>query len=317
MTHVVVIGGSGFLGMRAVSALASKGMRVTSVSRGMPAQQIAGVTYINSTYDSVSVLRDIYLGSQKIIHLAWDTTPMLSRGLPSLELDANLAPLARLIECLGTDWQGELIFVSSGGAVYGTTEEGAAAAGFGFTEDSALLPRSYYGAAKVAAEQMIYTFNRQTQASTTILRPSNIYGPGQRKKSTFGVIPNLLSALRAKSTFCVRGDGTEMRDYLYIDDFLSLLLLVAQTPGRTSDPRIFNVSSGVSSSINTLIQIAERIAGESLSTEFSELPASDPKTVAIASERAREALHWQARCTLEEGLTETWRWMTEADDDSA
>jgi UDP-glucose 4-epimerase len=306
-----VIGGSGFLGTRTVAELARQGLDVTSVSRGIPATPTNGVRYIDSTYDSISILRDIYLSASKIIHLAWDTTPMLSRGLPSLELDANLAPLARLLECLGENWSGELIFVSSGGAVYGSLDQQSSHSESAFDENTPLRPRSYYGAAKVAAEQMIYAFSRQTGTTTTILRPSNVYGPGQAKKSTFGVIPNLLWAIQQQSTFCIRGDGTEKRDYLFIDDFLSMMSLVANSSHQSAETGLLNVCSGVSSSINSLVEIAERVSGESLRLEFSPPSMSDPKVVAMSPELARNTLGWQASRTLEDGIAQTWQWMQE------
>lgn len=308
MSRVAIIGGNGFIGRALSRALLREHHDVISISRDLPPAIQPGIEYIDCGYDQFTALGDVYERCDSIIHLAWDTTPALSSGTPSVEISANMLPLTRFLEALSPSYRGELIFVSSGGAVYG---DGASLGGDAdaLTESAALQPVSYYGAAKGAAELFLGAFHQQTGIATTILRPSNIYGPGQSAKRFFGVIPTLFDALRSERVFRVIGDGSAARDYLFIDDFVALIKRMVQRPDGVGSFARHNVCAGRSVALLELIRCAEAASGKCAQLEFVPTRDSDVDAVRLDPGAVQAAYDWRADTELADGLEQTWQWM--------
>lgn len=238
-----------------------------------------------------------------LFHLACDSTPGSTRLDPVAEGVANILPSLELLTVLQDLPTLRLVFVSSGGAVY-TADNGALPS----REDCPVSPRSYYGAGKLALERFIEAFHHQTGNAAVILRPSNLYGPGQRARRQFGIVPTLMKALHAGEPFTIWGDGSARRDFLYIDDFLDLCRCVIGAPWQGDSVAILNAGSGESVSIIELCDLAERVTGRKLHREFAPRRGVDMPIARLDTEKARETLGWAARTQLPQGLESAWRW---------
>ncbi len=304
MKTVVVLGGSGFVGRALCPHLAGSGLTVYSISRSPVVKRDPRVNYIDCNFDNVYQLGDLYQKADAIFHLACDTTPATSSQQSSLEVTANLLPSLRLLEYLEHKCSATLIYVSSGGTVYGDTDSTPS------TEQANINPISYYGASKASLELFLRAYSKQTQNPVVILRPSNIYGPGQLAKQQFGFVPTLLDAIRNDSLFRLMGDGESIRDFLFIGDFIRLCQALLQEGSSDSTPlcRTFNAGSGVGVALSGVIALAEDVTGATVRLERVPVRKVDVRAVVIESSKAREAFGWHAETSMEDGLRQTWQW---------
>ena len=301
--RVLIIGASGFIGQALCRALTRQGSRVRAVSRSEHHPTPAVEEQIASDCHDPSRLITLLDGVGAVVYLAAASTPGSSAGKPSAELSGNLAPLMATLEALQSQPTIPLVYFSSAGALYG--ERTATAS----RETDLPRPRSYHGAAKVAAEQFIGAWARQFGGSATIIRPSNVYGPGQVERAGFGIVPTALGCIRRGEALTVWGDGSAVRDYLYIDDLVDLTLHVLdQRPA--GEVLTLNAGSGESISLNELLALAEMASGTILQRNHMESRPVDASHVIISADCAREALDWQPKVELAEGLRRTWQWLT-------
>jgi len=298
---IVILGATGFLGGLVTSRLAQEGHKIVCLVRNPePRDAQTNVEYILATLDDTQAVADHVRDADYLLHFAWDTTPGTSKAQPALEAINNLLPTFRLIEQLHSMSGTQLIFVSSSGAIY--DETGASS----FSESSPLNPKSYYGAGKLAVEMFLRAYSAQTTHPVVLVRPSNVYGPGQQTKRQFAIVPTLMRAISDGATFSVWGDGAATRDYLYAEDFTEFFVLL--TERQWEGVNTFNLASQKSCSINDLCNLLQKVSGKRLSLEYLPERGVDLHDVAIDCSRANTELGWQATTELEEGLVETWKW---------
>tara|TARA_R110002072_G_scaffold164459_6_gene317453 strand:- start:322 stop:1248 length:927 start_codon:yes stop_codon:yes gene_type:complete len=300
--RVLVIGAGGFIGRSLCRALISKGARVRAVSRSGHNPNMTDEEHVASDCQTASELTRLLTGVDAVVYLAASSTPGSSAGNPTAELGGNLAPLVATLEALQTQPTIPLVYFSSAGALYNADSPVAC------RETDLPQPRSYHGAAKVAAEHFIGAWARQFDGSATIIRPSNVYGPGQGERAGFGIVPTALGCIRRGETLTVWGDGSAVRDYLYIDDLVDLALTALEQPAARN-VHTLNAASGESVSLNKLFSLAEMASGQTLQREHVESRAVDASRVTISADCARQALRWQPAVPLAEGLKRTWLWL--------
>lgn len=239
--------------------------------------------------------------ARAVVHVASTSTPGSSAGLPVKELEENVLPMVALLEAMQTVPQVPLIYVSSGGSLYSRITSGAS------DELAAVYSRSYHGAGKIAVEHFIEAWCNQFAGDAVVMRPSNLYGPGQFERAGFGVVPAALGKLSRGEVLHVWGDGSAERDYLYIDDFINLLLAAIDAPHRAGF-RIFNACNGESIDLNGLFALLERVTGKPLCRTYDAGRPVDAPSVWMQAARARRTFGWLAKVGLLEGLERTWRW---------
>ena len=290
---ILILGATGFLGELVTTRLAREGHRIVCLVRNADITSTnPNIDYVQATLDDAQAISENAKDADYLLHFAWDTTPGTSKGQPTVEAVNNLLPTYRLIEELQSVDNCQLIFVSSAGAVYDETGTGSV------VETSPLNPMSYYGAGKLAVEMFLRAYCAQTDHPVVIVRPANVYRPGQRTKRQFG------------ATFKVWGDGEATRDFVYADDFAEFfVLLTAKTWQGVST---FNLASQTSCSINELCALLQKVSGKQLSLEYLPERGIDLHGVGIDATRARAELGWQADTDLETGLRKTWEWFVQS-----
>lgn len=297
---ILVLGSAGFIGSAVCSHLVQLGHHVLALGRSEIDREIDGVVHVRGSIEDRQLLRDALARSQSVVYCAAMTTPGTSAQDPALEVLGNLLPLTRVLEC-SVDFPGRrMVYLSSGGAVYGDDAADA-------TESNALRPRSYYGAGKAAAEALIHACVATSDWSAVILRPSNLYGPGQRVTKGFAIIPTLFDRVADGKPFQVWGDGSTVRDYCYVDDLTSAVISALHVPSKSTF-NVYNVASGEAVSILQLIEACQRASGGTIQAELRPARNVDVACVSPNPQRISDELGWRARIDLDEGLRRTWAW---------
>lgn len=298
MTRVAVLGASGFLGRRVIAQLTDGGHEVVAGVR-RPAQIANAMDVIADDFATADAFRKLLDGCSVVVNAASVSTPGTSAGKPLQEVEGNLRVTAALIEALQDSPDTSLVYISSGGSVYEN------ATGVASREDAPVHPRSYHGAAKLAAEWLISAWCDQFGGQATAIRPSNIYGPGQPAKPGFGVIPAAFKAIIDNSPLTIWGDGSAARDYIYVDDVAALVSLSIE---QSRDPGLLhlNASSGTSVALVDLLDAIGHVTGQEVPRRHLPSRSVDAANIAMDSGRAHRLFSWTARVSLHEGIERAW-----------
>ena len=300
---ILLLGAGGFIGRRLTSHLQSIGSRVIAMGHALPDHNSTTITTIHGSVADTVLVHKLLLESSTVVYLASVTTPAASAREPGLEVTGNLLPLVRFLEVALEFPSRKLIFISSAGAVYGDGANDA-------VEAAVLRPRSFYGAGKVAAEAMLHAFALSSGWTTIVIRPTNVYGPGQLPIRGFAVIPTIFQHMLETRTFEIWGDGSVVRDYLYVDDLAQLLGQVIQS-STTNGFSVYNAAAGCAVSVRELVQLCEQASGLPLEINFRPARVIDVPRVVPNTDAVKEVYAWQAATSLTIGLDLTWCWLSQ------
>ena len=298
--RAVVTGGAGFIGSHVVDALLARGDEVhvfDDFSSGRPENVPAGARVHEGDIrvDSARVFDEVR--PAVAFHLAAQVDVRVSVERPDHDADINIVGTLRVLEAAlrhGT----KIVFSSTGGAIYGECDGPAA-------EDHPLAPLAPYGVSKLAAEEYIAAWNRLYGASHVSLRFGNVYGPRQDPHGEAGVVAIFMNLLREGGTPRIFGDGTQTRDYVYVGDVVAATLAAAKQDGG-----VFNVGTATETSVLDLYERIQRAAGIAREPEFAPARAGELQRSVLDPSRAKSALGWQATRSFDEGLGETWAWIS-------
>jgi UDP-glucose 4-epimerase len=295
--RVLLIGGGGFIGRALARYLVAGGREVHVLGRHVESGLREGVMFHRACQSDTVVVVPLLERCDALIHLASATTPGRTSREPSLDVAENLMPLACFLEALAASVPQRVLFLSSGGAIYGNPKSLPA------TEDHPPQPISWHAAGKAAAEIFVETFAQQTGASVAILRPSNVYGPGQGLQAGFGLVRTLLDKARTGEAAEIWGTGQQVRDFLYIDDLVDACARLLDTPTAIG---VFNAGSGVGITLLDLVRLVEQVSGRPIPVTPHPERGIDVASIWLDCSRLRVATGWQPTTTLAEGLQRTW-----------
>jgi UDP-glucose 4-epimerase len=192
----------------------------------------------------------------------------------------------------------QVIFSSTAGALYGEP------ATVPVREDDPILPTSPYGLHKYLGEQYMGYFRRMHGLNTTVLRYGNVYGPRQDPSTEAGVVAIFAEAMLGRRRPVIFGDGTQVRDFVYVGDVADANLRVL---GREiSEP--MHVGSGTGTSVNDIAERLRALTGAADAPAHGPAVAGEVYRIFLDVGRIRSVLGWQARVSLEEGLRRTVEW---------
>jgi UDP-glucose 4-epimerase len=302
--ETLLIGGTGFVGQALAPRLIRAGHRVHLVARRPAPMGLEGKALLHtSPLDNAKLLHTLLPGCQTVFYLASDSTPGTSASEPLWEAELNLTPALRFLDILQKYDHVHLIFISSGGTVYGNPRY------LPVDEDHPLSPLSYHGAGKIATEAFLQAYCRQYGRNVTILRPSNFYGPGQPYRKGFGIVRGIFEHLRRDLPVEIWGDGENVRDFIYIEDFADACIRLSEMRPKSSSIDIFNVGYGTGVSINRLCGLIESATGRQIQKEYRTGRAVDVRSVVLNCSRLHQYTGWKSTTDLETGLTRTWEWL--------
>ena len=298
---VLVLGGGGFLGTNLVDRLLSEGARVISYSRSfLTTRTHPGILYEEAGNGDPSRLEALIEQSGLVYHMAHGFTPATPRPtitdrLPAL-MELNNAVMRA---CRRHDVP--LIYLSSGGTVYGRAET------IPTPESAPTAPINFYGITKLAAERY---FTTEPGLDCRVLRVSNPYGPWQFGLGGQGVIGTWMQRLLHGETLTIRGDGEAARDYVYVDDLTEGLLRAASAGAAGG---IYNIGSGRRLSLNELLEAFRTLFDQDLHCHYIPAAPSDVPVSVLDISCAERELGWCPYIDLDEGLRRTRDWLDHPD----
>jgi len=289
---IAIIGGNGFIGSHLCREILGKKLfstlyiidraRVTLFEGGVQSGITADEFREKKLWNKVDT----------VIYLAWDSTPYSSMN----ESDAphNLSVLDMYLHQLSDAQLKQFIFISSAGALYKSIDKEV------FTERSVFSMNTLYAEEKIEAEKILIK-ELDNIDNLIILRPSNIYGPGQYLKLGMGIIPYILKSIKDDIQINLYEPFSSQRDYLFINDFVSIIryCLLAKVPTG-----IFNVSSGVNTSLDDLLQEMEIVINKKILHNLS--IRNEANKSIISSKKIREISNWCPKVNINDGLTHDW-----------
>lgn len=295
---VLILGAGGFIGRHLAERLAERGRAVLAATRQPQSFANPCISNVVAPFDSAAQFQRLLSNVDSVVHAASISTPSSSAAYP--QLDGNLRATLALIEAMQVAAPPRLVYLSSGGTVYGDSFAPA-------REDADIRPRSYHGAGKVAAEAFVNAWTEQYAGVAVVLRPSNVYGPGQLSRPGFGVVATAMACARAGKPFTIWGDGTSIRDYLFVDDLMDLCEAALERPlpiGR----HLFNAAHGRGVTLNTLLDTIDRTTGRPLIRNHLPTRGVDVHSITLNASAALKQLGWRSCTPLDAGLHRTWQW---------
>lgn len=248
---VLLLGGAGFIGTNLAIRLSKRlDAQVTVADRApeyfetLRSLSLPHVSFAVSTFDENTDFDALLEGQDMVFHLVSTTVPTTSNAHIYEEMRANVDVTALLLEACVRQRVGRVVFFSSGGTVYGK------ASACPLAETVATQPISAYGIQKVTIEKLLYLYGYLYGLDWRVVRLSNPYGPYQRPNGILGAATTFIyKALRGEE-ITVYGDGSVVRDFIYIDDAIDAVLQVAF---GEADDKTFNIGSGKGTSIASLL----------------------------------------------------------------
>ncbi|HEX3426877.1 MAG TPA: NAD-dependent epimerase/dehydratase family protein [Acidimicrobiales bacterium] len=290
--RVLVTGGAGFIGSHVVRSLHADGAEVV-VADLKPYRCEDVEAFQVDLRDPGVVAQVVQRGFDGIVHLAASTSVLASVDRPAETFANNVIVTGDLLEQARRCGVGTFVFASTN-AVVGPARH------FPIHEHTPLAPLTPYGATKAAAEMIMSSYNAMYGVRCVPLRLTNVYGPGMGHKDS--VVPRLLKAARAGTTFNVYGDGEQVRDYVYVADVVAAIS-AALGDARWSGPVV--IGAGVATSVLDLAAMVREVTGVDLPLRHvAAKPGEMPKVVVDVSHAA--TLGWRPATQLPEGLRPVW-----------
>lgn len=296
----IVLGGGGFLGINLCRRLVLAGYRVRAFGRHcLFPKALAEVEWYQGDFCDPAALSAAIESYEIVFHLVHSTTPYSANLDMAKDLQQNVISSLALLDISRTLNVKKIVFVSSGGTIYGSPEQ------IPTPETAPTDPITAYGISKLAIENYLALYERLHGLQYRILRVANPFGPFQVPVKNQGVISMLISRAIARESIDIWGGGSTVRDYIFVDDVIDAL---EAAMGDRSDARIFNIGSGAGRTLLEVIDTIERLMNTKLKIVWKRArPIDVPKSV-LAIDRARDILKWVPRTPFEKGLEQTIDW---------
>lgn len=261
--NITILGAAGFIGTNLAIALSKKD-KVTVVDQNIKYFETMKKLNLNVVYKvikfSVDYNYDDLLGDTDVLyHLVSTTVPTTSNQHISEELVSNVVVTSKILEACVRKKVKKVIFISSGGTVYG---KGMLCP---IKEDTITNPINSYGIQKLTIEKLLYLYNYIYNLDYRIVRLANPYGPYQRPNGVLGVVTTFTYKAIRDEEIVVYGDGTIVRDFIYIDDVVRGILNIANGDGKY---KLYNLGYGEGTSVNQVIQCIEKVLNKKLNVSY-------------------------------------------------
>ncbi len=298
----LITGAAGFLGSALANQLVREGQSVRAVddlSTGNPEALSPEVHFTRGDVNDRPKLWTLLQDVDCVYHLAARVLVPESILYPREYNQVNVGGTVTLMEAMRDVGVKRVVLISSG-AVYGDQAEQPV------REDVKPNPRSPYAVSKLAAEYYVDTIGALWGIETVILRVFNAYGPGQPLPPVNApVIPNFLRQALEGGTLVINGDGSQTRDYVYVDDVV--FAMVAASTAPDVNQQVINVGSGVDTSIRDLVRLVVEVTGTMPEVVYNPRNERGPARLCADIGLARGRLNYQPSIQLEDGLRLTLR----------
>lgn len=299
---VLVTGGAGFIGSHVVDALLALGQRVVvldDLSTGDPKRVPAEARFVRGDVRDPGL--DALLVEERIdtvFHLAAQVDVRKSVEDPVFDAEVNVLGTIRVAQAASRAGVAQVVFSSSGGAIYGDP------VGERADEEHPLSPCSAYGVGKLAAEKYLAALAPGGGWLLTVLRYGNVYGPRQDGRGEAGVVGIWMNRLLSGQDAVVNGDGLQTRDFVHVADVVAanLASFLRRVPGAV------NVGTGVETSVGQLYALVAAACGSDRPPRYGPAKPGEQRRSVLDVSRARERLGLAELVPLEGGMRATAEW---------
>ena len=299
---VCVTGGAGFIGSHVAAALVGAGHRVVIVddlSSGRKANVPEGAQFhqLDIRSEEAAALMT-QAGIEVLVHHAAQIDVRRSVADPRFDADVNIGGTLNLLEAGRKASLREVVFASTGGAIYGEQDY------FPADEQHPTRPLSPYGVAKLAVERYLYCYHTVYDLDVTCLRYANVYGPRQSPHGEAGVVAIFLDRLLAGKDAIINGDGLQTRDYVFVGDVVAANLAALGLGGFNT----LNVGTGVESSVVAVYELIDGSLGTGRPPRHAEAKPGEQRRSVITSALLQQTTGVHIGTTLAAGLKTTAEW---------
>lgn len=300
----VIFGGGGFIGSSIADQLLMEGhsLRIFERPRVAPYRAFAeheSVEWISGDLQSKHDLESAIAGMDGVLHLVSTTLPKSSNDDPIYDIQTNVVSSIMLLDAMVDLGVNKIVFISSGGTVYGRPQV------VPVSETHPTEPEVSYGITKLAIEKYLYLYSQLHGIKPVTLRVANPYGERQRIETAQGAIAAFISRAVAGKPIEIWGDGTIMRDYIYIKDLARAFSSALTYEG---DHKVFNVGTGVGTPLNTLVELIQSYLGRPVECVYKPGRPFDVPVNVLDCSLANQELGWSTKHELKEGLERTIDW---------
>lgn len=303
--RALVTGGAGFIGSTLVDALVAAGHEVSVIddlSRGRREN-------INDRADfhQLDIVDDRLAGlvasiaPEVVFHEAAQIDVRRSVAEPLLDTRINVLGTVNVLDACVRALVRRVVFASSGGTLYGDADI------LPTPETYPCTPASGYGAAKLAAETYGSVFRQVHGLEFVALRYGNVFGPRQDPHGEAGVVAIFTQRLLAGGHAVINGDGTQSRDYVYVDDVVEANVRAANSDALGA----YNIGTGRQCDVNELYTHIAHAVGVDREPRYGEAKPGEQRTSCLDASRAAHLLGWTPRVSLEDGISRTVRWFSD------
>jgi len=296
--NVCIIGAGGLIGKSLIQSLLQfDGLTITGFGNA-PAPDDISIRWIQGDLQRADDCARAVEGQDIIYHLAHTNSPLTSDQDMSQDTLSNLVPTLKLLKAVEeAKRKPHLIYPSSGGAIYGVSKNGKL-----FNEDDPCLPLNSYGIQKLVIEHYIRLAAHRQILTSTVFRISNAYGwllPPDRPQ---GFIGTAITRVLMGQPVRLVGNVENVRDYVHIDDIINALQIPLT---HCSDFEVYNIGSGVGTSVIGVVNLIEKILGRSIARVIEDIETARylPNWCILDTRKAYDRFGWFSKVSLEEGIT--------------
>jgi UDP-glucose 4-epimerase len=295
--NFLITGAAGFLGSSLANHLAREGHQVRGLddlSTGDPQALVPDVHFTRGDVSDRPKLWTLLQEVDVVYHLAARVSVPESVLYPRDYNNVNVGGTVALMEAM-RDVGVRRVVLTSSGAVYGDLAEQP------LTETLTPNPRSPYAVSKLAAEYYVRTIGRLWGIETVSLRIFNAYGPGQHLPASHPpVVPHYLKQALRGGTLVAHGDGSQTRDYVYVDDVVSAMVAAATAPNVNG--LVINIGSGVETSVSDLIKGVLEVTSSNAEVIYNATTSGGVSRMRADIRLAIQKLNYHASIGLGKGL---------------
>ncbi|ORA22513.1 GDP-mannose 4,6-dehydratase [Mycobacterium aquaticum] len=303
--RTLVTGAAGFIGSTLVDRLLTDGHSVVGLD-DLSSGRVENLQGAETSDDFEFVKADIVdadlvallaeFQPEVVFHLAAQISVKRSVDDPQLDSTVNVVGTVRLAEAARKARVRKVVHTSSGGSIYGTPPT------YPTSEEIPTNPASPYAASKVAGEVYLNTFRNLYNLDCSHIAPANVYGPRQDPHGEAGVVAIFAQAMLAGRPTKIFGDGTDTRDYVYVDDVVDAFVRASGVDGGGLR---FNVGTGIETSTRQLHTVIAKAVGVPDEPEMHPPRLGDLRRSKLDIARAKSVLGWEPQVELATGVERT------------
>lgn len=304
---ILVTGGAGFIGSHVVDLLIKQNhdvVIVDNLSSGRKENVHPQAKLIEADIRDHIFIQEIFTSEKPeiVYHFAAQIDVRKSVENPLADAETNILGSINLVHICHQQLIKKIIFSSTGGAIYGDTNERPT------QENHPEWPLSPYGIAKLSIDKYLHFYHTVFGLKYTSLRYGNVYGPRQNPHGEAGVIAIFMNKMLAKEQPTINGDGSQVRDYVYVGDVARANIFALE---KIEETGVYNVGTSIETSVNELFKEINKHFNTSFEEIYGPGKLGEQKTSCLSYEKIKQTFGWQPAVNFSDGIRMTYEWFAE------